>query len=217
MKKKKAVIFDLDGTLLDTIRDIASAMNFVLEKEGFPTHSVDDYKIFVGDGMANLACRVLPEGHWDLETIHRCVKLVKKQYAKTWHKTTKPYEGIEGLLDELVARKVKIAILSNKPDEFTKQNAKRFLKKWKFTAVVGAREGVPIKPDPTAALDIAKKFKLSPKDIVFAGDTNTDMLTAKSAGMLGVGVLWGFRGKRELLANGAKAVIKKPGELLKFF
>lgn len=215
--KIKGVIFDLDGTLLDTLQDIADSGNAVLKKLKFPTHSIEDYKIFVGDGMANLACRALPEGHWDLDTITKCVKLVKAEYSKRWYKTTKPYEGIAELLDELKERKIKIAVLSNKPHEFTNASVLRFLKKWKFTVIAGAKDKEPRKPDPTVALKIAAKMKLSPKEVIFAGDSNADMLTAKAAGMYAVGVLWGFRGKKELIANGAKAVIKKPQELLKFF
>lgn len=215
--KIKGIIFDLDGTLLDTIQDIVDSANAVLKKLKFPTHSVKDYKIFVGDGMANLVCRVLPEGHWDLPTIEKCVKMVKVEYAERWHKNTRPYDGIPELLTELSKRKIKIAILSNKPHEFTKANADRFLKKWKFTVVAGAKDNAPRKPDPTVALKIASKMRLKPHEVMFVGDSNTDMMTANGAKMLPVGVLWGFRGKKELLANGAKIIIKKPQDLLKFF
>jgi len=217
MKKHTAVIFDMDGTLLDTLEDLGNCMNRVLEQAGYPTHPIEAYKYFVGDGMANLVKRVLPESRRQESTIERLQAEMAAEYGNHWADKTDLYPGIGVLLDELVRRKVRRAILSNKPHEFTTLMADRYFSDWRFDPVFGARDGVPSKPDPTAALEICRRWELDPEEVLYAGDTNTDMQTARRGGMFALGVLWGFRTKRELLENGAQSLIATPGQMLKFF
>ncbi|HOJ10857.1 MAG TPA: HAD family hydrolase [Clostridiales bacterium] len=212
--KYKAVIFDLDGTLLDSIDDLADSMNAVLEDAGYPAHDIQSYKYFVGDGMEKLVFRSLPEEYRDTETVKKYAGKMKQEYEKRWNNKTRPYQGIPELLDALSSRDVHIAVLSNKPDNFTKLMIKELLPNWEFRAVYGDRNYIPRKPDPAGAIEIARTMGLQSREILYLGDTGTDMQTACSAGMYAVGALWGFRGKDELLANGAKALIEKPLDLL---
>lgn len=213
----KAVVFDLDGTLLDSLADVGESMNKVLQQLGFPEHEVEKYKYFIGDGIHKLACRVLPADKLDEDIVKKCVAMVREEYGKRWYLKTRPYEGIPELLQELSSKNIPLVILSNKPDDFTKKNIERFFPDIKFSFVVGERPGIPRKPDPTSALEIAALHNLSPREFLYLGDTDTDMQTARSAGMIAVGVLWGFRQADELLENGAEHLIKKPVELMEFF
>ncbi len=213
----KAVLFDLDGTLLNTIDDLADSMNNVLKKMGFPQHSIESYKIFVGDGMETLAERSLPENKRDKKTVIECLTGMREEYGKNWAVKTRPYKGIPELLDFLERAEIKTAVLSNKPDDFTIVVVKKFLSKWHFDIVRGQKHGSPKKPDPTGALEIANELKISPPEFIYLGDTNTDMRTAVSAGMFPVGVLWGFRTTGEMIESGAKLLIKKPVEIFRFF
>jgi phosphoglycolate phosphatase len=208
----KAVIFDLDGTLLNSLEDIADSANSVLSNHDLPTHKPDDYKIFVGSGISELMTRALPEK--DPDTIDDYVKEFREEYARNWNVKTKPYAGIAAMLDELVSRKIKIAVLSNKLHAFTKQCVDELLPRWKFNIVMGLQNDIPPKPDPTSALQIAKQLNIDPPHILYVGDSDIDMKTALAACMHPVGVLWGFRTKKELQKNGAKTLIKKPQELL---
>jgi len=214
--KFRAVLFDLDGTLLDTLDDLADSMNASLRRFGFPPHPVDTYKILVGDGLLNLVSRALPEGHRDDTTIDNVASTQWEEYAKKWANKTHPYEGIPELLDTLQERGIAICVLSNKPDDFTRIIVQKFLSKWSFAVVRGQSEDTPIKPDPTAANQIALKLGFRNSEFLYVGDSNTDMKTASAAGMFGVGVLWGFRPKDELIAAGARALIERPSELLQF-
>ncbi len=216
MNKFNAVIFDLDGTLLDTLDDIADAVNAALIRMKFPPHAIETYKAMVGDGVANLALRALPEGHADEDTIQRCVELVREEYAQRWSAKTRPYHGIPELLHALDKRGIRKAVLSNKPDDFTKLSIGYFLSAWTFEAVVGGSPAVLKKPDATAAIEITRLMNVAPASCIFLGDTNVDMLTAVAAGMYPVGALWGFRDAAELKANGAKALIHHPSELLHY-
>jgi phosphoglycolate phosphatase len=212
----KAVIFDMDGTLLDTLADLADSMNQVLKNLGFPEHPREAYKYFVGQGMDILVRKALPPEHLNESLIPQCIEAMREEYGKIWDRNTRPYPGIPELLDALTQRKIPMAILSNKPHDFTRFVAAKLLAKWTFPVILGARPGVPKKPDPAGALEIADILKLSPKEILYLGDTGTDMQTANAAGMFPVGVLWGFRTKSELLAEGAKVLIKHPQELLRY-
>ena len=212
--KYKAVVFDLDGTLLNTIDDLADAMNAALSAGGFPTHTAEECKYFVGDGVRNFVVRSLPPDSRDDGTVARIIGLYREAYSKNWADKTRPYAGVPELLDGLAARGLRLIVYSNKPDEFTNLTIKKLLPRWPFATIVGAREGWPNKPDPAAALDIVGKLGLSPAEVVYVGDTGTDMQTATAAGMFAVGVLWGFRTAKELLENGAKALIEKPTDLL---
>ena len=211
--KFKAVLFDLDGTLLNTLEDLAASVNASLEKFGFPTHPVAAYRYFVGDGLMNTVLRVLPDNHRDEATIKMVAAVQRKEYDNRWGKTH-AYDGIPELLDALEKQDLRVCILSNKPDDFTRAIVKRFLGKWNFAAVQGQKGDIPMKPDPSAAIKIARKLGISPTQFVYVGDTATDMQTAKVAGMFSVGVLWGFRTQGELISGGAKALIENPKDLL---
>jgi phosphoglycolate phosphatase len=210
----RAVLFDLDGTLLDTLEDLADSTNAALAALGFPTRPVDEYRVLVGDGLRNLLVRALPEGHRDEQTVERCARLRSAEYDRRWDAKTCPYPGVPELLDALALRKVPMAILSNKPDAATRKIVARLLPSWTFGAVLGAREGVPLKPDPCAALQAAEALSVRPGEVLYLGDTNTDMRTARAAGMRAVGALWGFRTAEELLASGAEDLIERPQDLL---
>ena len=210
----RAVLFDLDGTLLDTLEDLADSTNAALAVLGFPTRPTDEYRILVGDGIRNLALRALPEGHTDAATVERCVRLTRAEYSRRWDLKTRPYPGVPELLDELTRRAVRMAILSNKPDAATREVVAKLLAGWSFGVVLGAREGVPLKPDPAAALEAAAALGARPDEVLYVGDTNTDMQTARAAGIRAVGALWGFRTAGELLASGAQDLIARPPDLL---
>ena len=210
----KAVVFDLDGTLIDTLEDLGNTTNRVLATRGFPTHGLDDYRYFVGDGAAMLISRALPEDNRDNHTINICLDAFIKDYGKNWDVNTRPYDGIEEMLDGLTRRRVKMAVLSNKPHEFTKKCVSGFLRKWTFEVVLGLRHGIPRKPDPAGALEIASSLNIPPERFIYAGDTSIDMNTACAAGMFPVGVLWGFRSGEELLKSGARVLVKNPADIL---
>lgn len=211
----EAVIFDLDGTLLDSIEDLADSMNNVLESQGLPTYDIEKYKYFVGDGMYNLVVRTLPPEKREKSFIDDCLAKMQEEYSNRWSKKTRPYPGVPQLLDKLCSLGFKMAVLSNKPHNFTETIVEKLLEPWSFDRVLGERRGIPKKPDPTGALEIADNFKLPPGKFLYLGDTNTDMKTAKAAGMYAVGVLWGFRDASELLENGADTLIEHPMDLLK--
>ncbi|MBT5873378.1 MAG: HAD family hydrolase [Candidatus Latescibacteria bacterium] len=208
-----AVMFDLDGTLLDTIKDLADSMNAVLEKLHLPPHDVASYKYHVGDGIEILARRVLPDNRQDAQTIKLCVEGMESEYEKRWYRST-AYKGIPELLTALSERSIPLTVFSNKPDVFTRKVISTLLPDWSFNRVVGALEGVPKKPDPAGALKIASDLDIAPESFLYVGDTNTDMQTAVAAGMYPVGVLWGFRSSGELTDAGAKTLIAQPLELL---
>ncbi|MBW1952799.1 MAG: HAD family hydrolase [Deltaproteobacteria bacterium] len=210
----KAVMFDLDGTLLDTLQDLADSMNSVLDHFGFPIHQVEAYKYFVGGGMENLARRALPEDQRDEATVAKCFAALMADYNQRWTKHTHPYPGVPELLDALTTAGLRMAILSNKPDDFSKKCVARVLPGWHFEKVVGVRPGGPIKPDPAAALEIASDLGLPPAEFLYLGDTGTDMQTAAAAGMFPVGALWGFRTAEELTRSGARVLIARPTDLL---
>ena len=213
----KGVIFDLDGTLLYTLQDLTDSVNAVLTRAGLPTHEAEEYKYLVGDGVEELARRVLPEALRNGEAIASLVTDIRQEYSQRWAHTTRPYDGIPELLNALQARGIKVAILSNKPDDSTQATAYKLLDRWQFDAVVGVSPSVPRKPDPTAALSIAKGLGIPPQEMLYVGDTDTDMKTAVSAGMYPVGVLWGYRTAEELKANGARLLLQRPTELLTLF
>jgi phosphoglycolate phosphatase len=214
MKIFDAVIFDLDGTLLDTLGDIARSANAVLLQRGFPEHPDEAYKYFCGDGVRVLFARALPAESRDEAIVLSCIDEFRWVYGANWDKTTKPYEGIPLLLDSLARLGLKTAVLSNKPHEATCQCVSALLAKWNFDAVLGQREGIPKKPDPAGALEIARLLSCQPERCLYVGDTATDMETALRARMFPLGVLWGFRNREELENAGAKLIVEHPGDLL---
>jgi phosphoglycolate phosphatase len=209
----RAILFDLDGTLLDTLVDIADAANAVLADRKLPTHSYDDFRYLVGDGVRVLFERALPAGTGS-EEVAECVACFQQAYDQSWNRTSRPYAGIEPLLDELVRRDLALTVLSNKPDHFTQLCVRQYFPRWPWAAIAGQRSDIARKPDPAGALRIAAELHLAPAEILYLGDTSTDMRTAVSAGMYPVGCLWGFREEAELRASGAQAIIARPEELL---
>ena len=210
----KAVLFDLDGTLLDTLEDIARSMNAVLVNAGLPVHPVEAYREFVGEGIANLVRRALPEKCADERTVQQHVSAMLDEYGRRWANNTKPYPEIPELLQALTMRKIKMAVLSNKMDNFTREMVKNLLGNWRFEEVLGAQPSIPRKPEPTGALLISRQCGVRPEEVLYLGDSNTDMQTAVNAGMYPVGALWGFQSADQLLAAGAQKLIAKPLELL---
>ncbi|MGJ0320842.1 HAD family hydrolase [Aliarcobacter cryaerophilus] len=210
---KKTVIFDLDGTLLDSIEDIASSMNKVLESLQLPTHKIEDYKHFVGGGVDILVENALSNQSKEIKD--EVTKRFKIEYDGKLHSKTLPYDGIYELLDELKKLDINLAVLSNKPHEFTVSYVNHFFKNYNFKEIHGQKKDVPKKPDPKAALDIVKCLDSSCENTYFIGDTKIDMQTAKSANMTAIGVLWGFRDEKELRDFGADFIVSNPLEILK--
>ncbi|GAB1464982.1 HAD family hydrolase [Aliarcobacter cryaerophilus] len=210
---KKTVIFDLDGTLLDSIEDIASSMNKVLESLQLPTHKIEDYKRFVGGGVDILVENAL--NNQSKEIKDEVIKRFKIEYDGKLHSKTLPYDGIYELLDELKKLDINLAVLSNKPHEFTVSYVNHFFKNYNFKEIHGQKKDVPKKPDPKAALDIVKFLNSSCENTYFIGDTKIDMQTAKNANMTAIGVLWGFRDEKELRDFGADFIVSNPLEILK--
>ena len=210
---KKTIIFDLDGTLIDSLEDIAVCMKKVLEELNLPMHKIEDYKYFVGGGISVLVENAL-NGHSD-DIKEEVTKRFKVIYDQKLHAKTKPYDGIYELLDELTKLNCNLAVLSNKPHEFTIQYVNSLFGKYDFKEVHGQKNNIPKKPNPTAAIDIANNLNTPCEEIYFVGDTMVDMQTAKNANMTAVGVLWGFRDEKELKENGADFLIKNPIDLLK--
>lgn len=215
--KYQAVIFDLDGTLLNTLLDLAGAMNEVLQRLGFPEHPPEAYKYFVGDGMVNLARRALPEAERREEMVIRAAEALREEYGRRWQRLTHPYPGIPELLQALNRLGIKLGVLTNKVDSIAKVMVNAFFPGVHFAAVAGALPPRPLKPDPAGALALAEKLAVPPNAIVFVGDSGNDMLTAMAAGMYGAGALWGFRTATELRETGAKILLQKPADLAKLF
>lgn len=212
--KFQAVLFDLDGTLLDTIDDLTDSMNAVLARRGRPQHSREDYKIFVGSGTRELVRLALPDACRDETTVTQCEEELKVHYEAHCMDRTRPFEGIDCLLDALTKRGLRMAILSNKPDAFVQRLVRALLPRWAFDVVQGELPGIPKKPDPAVPLMIARRLGVEPAQILYIGDSGIDMETAANAGMYPVGVLWGFRGERELRSHGARLLFSQPHELL---
>jgi phosphoglycolate phosphatase len=211
----QAVLFDLDGTLLDTLTDVATAANRALRSLGFPEHSRDSFKYFIGDGVESLVRRVLPKDACDLTATKRFTELLRTEYGRCWAATTRPYEGIPELLNALTMRHIPFAVFSNKPDEFTRLCISQLLRDWQFAEVLGTGPSLPNKPDPAGAIEIARRLGIVPADMVYLGDTKTDMQMAIAARMYPVGALRGFRPADELISNGAKATLEEPLDLMK--
>ena len=211
----KAVIFDLDGTLLDSLDDLADSVNAALAARGLATHPREAFRRFVGNGLMTLVRRAAPSGLADA-AVADLVQIGRAEYGRRWDAKSRPYPGVPGMLDALVAGGVRLAMLSNKPDDFTRRIAERFYAAWPLDPARGALEGVPLKPAPDAALAVARDLGLAPGDILFAGDSDVDVRTAKNAGMFAAGVLWGFRDADELTAAGADKLFATPEELARF-
>ena len=209
---QKAVIFDLDGTLIDSLEDLANSVNQTLSEFGFNTHEINAYKHFIGDGVKILLKRATNE-ETDEQTIEKLHQRFKVIYKKEIDSKTKVYEGIYELLENLEKINYPKAILSNKPHNFTLDCMDNFFSNYSFVNISGQKDTIAKKPDAQAALLIAKQLNKDVRDIYFVGDTKIDMQTAKNAGMKAIGVLWGFRDEKELKDNGADFIVSNTDEL----
>ena len=212
---KKLAIFDLDGTLLNTIEDLGYAANHALQAHGYPTHSIASYPFFVGNGVRRLIERVLPEDARTEATIDRLLVTFKEYYNDHNTDYTKPYEGIPELLSLLSSRGVAIAVASKKYQAATEKLISHFFPTLSFIAVEGQKEGVPVKPDPSIVFEILAKAKTPKADTIYIGDSGVDMETARRACVDSVGVTWGFRPEKELVENHADTIVNSPGDIAK--
>ena len=210
--KRQAVLFDLDGTLLDSLGDLADSMNAVLREDGLPTHDVDAFRYFIGDGVPALVKRSLPPGQ-DEASLRHYLHRYRASYSRRWH-LSRPFPEIPALLDELESRRTGLAVVSNKPHPFTQKCVDQLFAEWEWDAVVGQSENGARKPDPRSSLEIAVRLGVPSRLCWFVGDSDVDMQTGLNAGMNAVGVAWGFRPESELRDAGAHHVIASPKDLL---
>lgn len=208
---KKAIVFDLDGTLTNTLTDISVAMNRALRLNGLPEYPEDAYRYMVGNGAKTLAVRAVGEHQDKMEAV---LQDYQTYYEKHTQDATRPYAGIPELLAALQAKGLKLCVLSNKPHADTVNVVRYFFPEIDWTVIRGQIEGVPVKPDPAGAVAILKELGLSGDECFYLGDTYVDMTTAVSAGLHPVGVLWGFRDEKELRDSGAEHIIAAPAQLL---
>lgn len=208
------IVFDLDGTLLNTLDDLANGVNYTLEKFGYPTHEIEKYKIFVGNGMKNLINRAVPEEIKNTEIEKDILAAFMEYYSAHSTDLTRPYDGVEDMIDALKDRGIKIGMVTNKAHNAAIDIMEKYFS-GKFDYVLGQSEKFPLKPNPASAIFVCETLGCTPENSIFVGDSGVDMKTGADGGFLPVGVLWGFRDKDELISNGAKAVISHPAELLK--
>ena len=210
----RGCLFDLDGTLINSLADLAASANYALMERGYPVHTLDEYRYMVGNGVTLLCERALPPYARTPEQVRTLRQVFQTHYTEHGMDSTRPYPGINWMLQQLKARHVRMAVLTNKPDQSARMLVERMFGTGLFDAVIGQREGRPIKPDPTTAFEAIERMGIKPAECAYFGDSGVDMQTAEAAGARGVGVLWGFRTADELLENGALALIKSPEELL---
>ena len=213
----KAILFDLDGTLLDTLDDLADAANRVLDQAGLPTHARSAYRHFIGDGSRMLITRAIPEDHRTPERIEDYLTRFKTDYSRHWKTATRPYPGIQDLLHDLSGRGIPMAVVTNKPHAFAETCVHYFFPDTPFQVIWGQQEGVPLKPHPLPALEAAKHLQVAAQECLLLGDSGVDMKTARSAGMLPVGAAWGFRSVDELVQAGAAHIVQSPLEISAWF
>ncbi len=210
---KKLYIFDLDGTLVNSLYDLADSMNFVLKKYGYPVHDAEKYKYFVGNGTMKLVERAIPEGVRTDEKIRILHSEFSEEYTRRSVEKTRPYEGIIQLLYKLKENGCLLAVASNKPDKFSKYIVDTLFGTEIFDIVSGKKEGVPAKPAPDIVFDILSKLDVSSENALMTGDSNVDVLTAHNAGLKCIGCTWGFRGRQELIDAGADVIADDPAEI----
>lgn len=211
---KQLVIFDLDGTLINSIKDLGAATNFALEKNGFPTHPLEAYPMYVGNGVSKLIERALPEDQRN----EAMIKKIRADFTTYYdiHNTdyTNPYDGIPELLEHLQENGIKIAVASNKYDAAAKALVTTLFPSISFAAIEGQKEGVPVKPDPSVVFEILGATQVKKADVLYVGDSGVDMETARRACVDSVGVTWGFRSVDELRANYANHIVDTPEEII---
>lgn len=213
-EKKNLVIFDLDGTLLNTIEDLGHAVNYALEKNGFATHSVASYPFFVGNGVRRLITRVLPEEHRTADTIDLLLKDFKEYYDEHCCDYTKPYDGMPELMMDLRDAGVMMAVASNKYHRAVEHIIGHYFGDFDFVAVEGQKEGVNVKPDPSVVFAILAKARVPKAQVLYVGDSGVDMETARRACVDSVGVTWGFRSEKELVEYHAGRIVHRPLDIL---
>ena len=210
----KLMIFDLDGTLLDTIHDLAAATNTVLTKHGYSTHTTEEYHYLVGNGVVNLITRALPEKARTPQIIEEVMNEQVLYYNNHLYDNTKPFNAIPDVLAELERRGVMLAVVTNKPDAAAKELIKSFFPNIGFVQVQGNCEGIPVKPNPAAVNAVIKKSGVLKSEVLYFGDSDVDMQVAKNADVKAVGVLWGYRKKEELQNAGADILIENTEDII---
>jgi len=213
MRTLKAFIFDLDGTLIDSLADIAESINRMLDARGYPRCEQEVFKQMVGDGMEKLVGRALPKHARSEELIKACVEEYRAHYDTLWQAQTRPYDGIVAMLAELKGRGMKLGVISNKAHRFTVPMTEHFFGTGVFDHILGQRAEVPRKPDAAGAHEMAAFLGLQTNEMAYVGDSGIDMEFAKNSGMQAIGVRWGFRSEAELLECGADVLISHPAEL----
>ncbi len=205
----KAVIFDMDGTILDTLEDLKESTNFALKSFGFPTRTLDEVRNFVGNGVRILFERAVPK-NCDKNTLEKCIEIFKKHYSENMYNHTKPYNGILKILKELKNDGVKIAVVSNKFDEAVKILSEKYFKDL-IDISVGQADDVPQKPAPNGVFKAMKELGVN--SAIYVGDSDVDVQTAKNAGLMSIGVTWGFRDAENL--KGADYIVDEPFDIIK--
>lgn len=210
---KKAVIFDLDGTLLNTLDDLADSTNYALSRFGYPTRTIEEVRQFVGNGVAKLIERAIPEGK-NNPNFEKCLAIFKENYAQNMYNKTAPYNGIIEMLSNLKSKGIKIAVVSNKFDLAVKELCKKYFEGFiDFAAGENEAQGIKKKPAPDTVISVLNKFNFAPEDAVYVGDSDVDIMTAKNSKMPCISVTWGFRDEKFLLENGATILINAPSEI----
>ena len=207
------LIFDLDGTLLNTLEDLANACNYALTSLEFRTYKIEEYNKFIGGGRRKLIERILPEESNDIETVEKAIALFDDYYSKHMIDMTKPYDGIENLLNELKEKDYNLAVVSNKPHGFTVDVVEKYFKNI-FTVVYGQRDNVEVKPNPASIYEVIEDFNVGKEQCIYIGDSDIDVHTAINADITSIGVAWGFRGQGELEEAGADHIINHPNEMI---
>ena len=210
---KKIVIFDLDGTLLNTLDDLADSTNFALSKFNYPTRTIEEVRQFVGNGVAKLIERAIPEGK-NNPNFEKCLAIFKENYAQNMYNKTAPYNGILDMLANLKSKGLKIAVVSNKFDLAVKELCQKYFNRYiDFAAGENEAAGIKKKPAPDTVLEVLKEFNLNPNEAIYVGDSDVDIMTAKNSEMPCISVTWGFRDEKFLLSYGATILIDSPDEI----
>jgi phosphoglycolate phosphatase len=210
----QAVFFDLDGTLIDSVADLAESVNRMLDQQGHPRQPLEVFPQFIGEGLRQLVQSALPSTHQDVAYIDHCVEIYKTHYTQLWHDQTRPFAGIQNLLDQLRERGIPLACISNKTHHFTQLCCAHFFPSDTFASILGQRDSVPRKPAPDAALECATALAVPIQNCAYVGDSGIDMQFAQNAGMVSIGVSWGLRSLEELLQHGAQHIVHTPAEIL---
>ncbi len=211
---KKLVIFDLDGTLVNSIQDLANAVNFALVNMGFPTHDIDKYRYFIGNGTYVLCQRALPENHRSKDNTDALHEMFSQHYSAHFADNTYAYDGIVQLLRDIKSKGINVAVATNKPDVYCKGLIDILFKNNLIDDAIGSNIGFEKKPAPETTLELMRRFKANCEQTLFVGDSDVDIITAKNAGVKSVGCLWGFRTQEELLSAGADYIATTPNDIL---